>query len=179
MTCRSLCLALLLFCAPALLAGLPARPAGAQGTADMLDSDQPIEINADSLEVKQNEQLAVFRGNVDATQGRIKLRADELRVHYADAQPGAEGVSGAIRRIDAVGNVFIWSPTETAQGDTGIYEVDRKVITLTGQVVLTRGQNVLRGNRLVMNTATGVSTIDAGGGRVKGLFVPPPKEKQQ
>lgn len=163
------------FLALLLLAG----PAAAQSTRDMLDSDQPIEINADSLEVQQNEQLAVFRGNVDATQGRIKLRADELRVHYADAQQGAEGVSGSIRRIDAVGNVFIWSPTETAQGDIGVYEVDRKVITLTGQVVLTRGQNVLRGQRLVMNTATGVSKIDAGGGRVKGLFVPPKDDKTQ
>jgi lipopolysaccharide export system protein LptA len=174
----ALLLALLLLALP-LLVGLPAMPTGAQSTKDMLDSDQPIEINADSLEVQQNQRLAVFRGNVDATQGRIKLRADELRVHYADAEQGAAGVSGSIRRIDAVGNVLIWSPTETAQGDLGVYEVARKVITLTGQVVLTRGQNVLRGQRLVMNTATGVSTIDAGGGRVKGLFVPPKDEKKQ
>lgn len=162
-----------------LLALAASPPAAAQGTSDLLDSDQPIEINADSLEVQQNQQLAVFRGNVDATQGRIKLRADELRVHYADGKAGADGLGGSIQRIDAVGNVFIWSPSETAQGDVGVYDVGNKVITLTGQVVLTRGENVLRGQRLVMNTETGVSKIDAGGGRVKGLFVPPPKDKKQ
>jgi lipopolysaccharide export system protein LptA len=164
---------------------LAAAPAGAQGTSDLLDSDQPIEINADSLEVQQEKQLAIFRGNVDATQGRIKLRADELQVHYRDAQGGksgaggGEGLSGSITRIDAVGNVFIWSPTETAQGDTGTYDVTEKQITLTGDVVLTRGENVLRGKRLVMNTATGVSKVDAGGGRVKGLFVPPKSSQKQ
>lgn len=158
---------------------LLAAPATAQATKEMLDSDQPIEINADSLEVQQDKQLAVFRGNVDATQGRIKLKADELRVHYLDSKAGEEGVTGSIRRIDAVGKVFIWSPTETAQGDRGVYDVAAKRITLTGQVVLTRGQNVLRGKRLVMNTETGVSRMDAGGGRVKGLFVPPKKDKSQ
>ncbi len=157
-----------------------AAPAAAQSTKDLLDSDQPIEINADSLEVQQDQQLAVFRGNVDATQGRIKLKANELRVHYADGESGgADGLTGSIRRIDAVGDVFIWSPTETAQGDLGVYDVGAKQITLTGAVVLTRGENVLRGKRLVMNTATGVSRMDAGGGRVKGLFVPPKKSQSQ
>lgn len=169
-------------------------------------SDQPIEISADSLEVQQDQQIATFHGNVEAVQGDIHLRADQLKVYYrnksstaagaarATAKPGqksekpappgkataAAGAAGAnsISRIDAVGKVFISSPEETAQGDTGVYDLDKRTIVLEGKsVVLTRGPNVLRGQRAVMNLDTGRSVMEtAPGGRVKGLFVPQKKE---
>lgn len=141
------------------------------------DTKQPIEITADNLEVQQQQRLAVFKGNVDARQGEIRLRADTLRVHYAEAQqrnPEAQAIS----RIDAVGNVFFSSQRETAQGEAGTYDVDKATITMNGQVVLTSGDNVIRGTRLVMNLNTGTSTIDgtptanAPRGRVRGIFVP-------
>lgn len=150
------------------------------------DTDQPIEINADSLEVEQNQQVATFRGNVDAIQGEIRLRADELKVHYRNddgSTESAAGAAGAIVRIDAVGNVFVSSPTETAQGNTGVYDIDNREITLTGQVVLTRGENVLRGERLVLNMATGRSRIESsgqqGGGRVRAILTPSKKDSKQ
>ena len=116
----------------------------------------------------------MFSGNVQATQGRIKLRADQIKVWYrADGKESANaGTTGSITRIDAIGQVFVSSPEETAQGDKGVYDVPAKVITLTGKVVLTRGDNVIRGQRLVLNMATGRSQIEGGGGRVRGLFVP-------
>lgn len=141
------------------------------------DTKQPIEITADNLEVQQQQRLAVFKGNVDARQGEIRLRADTLRVHYSDAQqrnPDAQAIS----RIDAVGNVFFSSQKETAQGEQGVYDVDKGTITMNGQVVLTSGDNVIKGTRLVMNLNTGTSTIDgaptanAPRGRVRGIFVP-------
>ncbi len=163
----------------ALLAGLLVLSSPAARAADnrpqlQHDTDQPIEINADSLEVEQNDQVATFRGNVDAVQGEIRLRADELKVHYRNGgdSGGAAGTAGAIVRIDAVGNVFVSSPTETAQGNAGVYDIDSREITLTGQVVLTRGENVLRGERLVLNMATGRSRIESGGQRVRGIFMP-------
>ncbi len=172
----------------ALFVGLLMSPPLASDAADnrpqiQHDTDQPIEINADSLEVEQNQQIATFRGNVDAVQGEIRLRADELKVHYrngGDSSESAAGAAGAIVRIDAVGNVFVSSPTETAQGNAGVYDIDNRQITLTGQVVLTRGENVLRGERLVLNMATGRSVIEAGGQRsgerVRGIFVPSQKK---
>lgn len=162
-----------------LLAGLAAAAAGAADVRH--DGEQPIEINADSLEVRQDDRIAVFRGNVDAVQGQVRLRADELKVHYRAGAGGQRGgVDGTIERIDATGNVFVSSPGETAQGDSGVYDVARREITLTGKVVLTRGQNVIRGRRLVLNMTTGQSRIDGGGaqGRVRGLFVPPKKSGQ-
>jgi lipopolysaccharide export system protein LptA len=143
-----------------------------QGTAH--DTALPIEIAADALEVQQDKQIAVFSGNVDAQQGSIKLRADRIWVYYqGDA---AEDAAQAISKIDAEGKVFFSSGTETAEGDQGTYNVDNGVITLTGEVVLTQGNNVIKGNRVVFDLTTGQSTMDGdkrgGDGRVRGLFVP-------
>ena len=111
---------------------------------------------------------------MQATQGRIKLRADQIKVWYQPSgeKSAAADAAGTITRIDAIGNVFVSSPDETAQGDNGVYDVPKKIITLTGKVVLTRGENVIRGQRLVLNMETGRSEVQGGGGRVRGLFVP-------
>jgi lipopolysaccharide assembly outer membrane protein LptD (OstA) len=83
----------------------------------------------------------------------------------------------AIAKIEAEGNVFVSSPKETAKGERGVYDVDRSRIDLVGGVVLTQGENVVRGDQLEMNLATGESKVTSaqGGGRVRGLFVPEKK----
>lgn len=157
--------------------GIGAGAVWGQGAAGY-DTSLPIEISADSLELQQEQQLAVFTGNVDVVQGELNLRADRLVVHYrANAKE-----SNAIRLIEAFGNVFLSSPTEMAQGENGVYNLDTDKIELTGAVQLTRGENVIRGDRLDMDLVTGKSRvtgniagseeIDQGSGRVKALFVP-------
>jgi lipopolysaccharide export system protein LptA len=162
-------------------------PVPAQGQlARGADTDQPIKIDADSLEVQQAKNLAIFKGNVEAVQGRINIRANEIRVWYQGkddkkaGKPAAAGdpASGStIIRIDAIGKVFVSSPDETAQGDLGVYDVPGKRITLTGNVVLTRGENVIRGEKLILNIATGRSEIHGGKRRVHGIFQPPKDNK--
>jgi lipopolysaccharide export system protein LptA len=159
---------------------LAAVGAGAQSLTGKQDSDQPIEIVADNLEVMRDQHVAVFRGNVNATQGNLRLKADELTVHYKGSKQGGSGdIAGSISRIEAAGGVFISSPTETARGESGVYDIDRREISLSGKVVLTRGDNVISGQHLVMNMQTGRSRIDGGepgspGGqaRVHSIFVP-------
>ena len=142
------------------------------------DTSLPIEITADSLEVQQEQQIAIFRGNVDAVQGEISLRADELTVHYR-ADGGGE--SNAVSRIVAEGNVLLSSPSETASGEHGVYDVDMDTVKLSGSVVLTRGENILTGSQLELNLVTGMSKMLGGTGgetasggteRVKALFMP-------
>ncbi len=141
------------------------------------DANQPIEITADSLEVQQEKQLAIFRGTVDAVQGEMNLRADVLVVHYRSR----EGNQNSISLIEAEGNVFVSSPTEMAQGDRGIYNVDAQLVELYGSVVLTQGENVIRGDHLELNLATGqskmasVASADGSKQRVKAIFVPESK----
>lgn len=155
------------------------------------DSSLPIEISADSLEVAQEEQIATFAGNVDAVQGNLVLSADKLEVHY-EGESGGVGIGAGrgstIRRIDAEGHVIIASPEETAEGDHGTYDVPAKMVTLEGEVVLTRGANVIRGERLELDLVTGKSRMvgseatiaegdgEASGTRVKALFTPKSKD---
>ncbi|MDH3661518.1 MAG: lipopolysaccharide transport periplasmic protein LptA [Alphaproteobacteria bacterium] len=155
------------------------------------DSSQPIEISADSLEVAQEEKIATFAGNVDAVQGDLVLSADKLMVHYEGESRSvgiAAGSGNTIRRIDAEGHVIIASPEETAEGERGTYDVPAKLVTLEGQVVLTRGQNVIRGERLELDLVSGKSRIvgteasvaededEVPGERVKALFTPKAKD---
>ena len=148
------------------------------------DSSLPIEITADLLEVEQRDRIATFTGNVDAVQGDLVLSADKLRVFYTGndrAGEAAPGATGSIRRIEAEGNVFITSPEETAQGETGVYDVADNLLALEGSVVLTRDDNVIRGQQLEIDLVSGRSRVTAaapsgeGGGprdRVRALFTP-------
>jgi lipopolysaccharide export system protein LptA len=134
------------------------------------DTSLPIEIAADSMEVEQERQVATFKGSVDAVQGDLRLRADVLVVHYQDK---ADGGGQSISLIEADGNVFVSSPDETAQGTHGVYDVNARTIALDGPVTLTRGDNVIKGDRLELELETGVSRVIGGSqGRVKGVFVP-------
>jgi lipopolysaccharide export system protein LptA len=149
------------------------------------DTDQPIEILADSLEVQQEKQIATFAGNVQVIQGEIRLKAAKLLVHYSDNKQApksdAAGDAPKIKKIDASGDVFLSSPRETAKGNTGTYDVINKRIRLMGDVVLTQGQNVLRGDSMVLDLVSGRSKIEGIGtgnssGRVRGIFVPQKKK---
>ena len=139
-----------------LLTLIGAAPAAAQFESD---SKAPIEIVADEMEWFNTERIAIARGNADAVQGRYLLHADVLTAHLSE---GAEGTKEKIRLIEADGNVRLSTPTETATGETGLYDVENQKAVLEGGVVLTQGENVMRGARLVMDLATGRSTLEGG-----------------
>lgn len=152
-------------------------PAVAFAQTAKLSKDQPIEIVADQLEVIEPKQQAIFSGNVLAEQGDIDLKSERMVVHYRNTNANSD--AQGIKRIDAVGNVFFIAPGESARGDAATYDVDADTIYLTGNVVLTQGDNVIRGTKLTYDLAKGrsiVSSAKAGsgqsGGRVRSLFVP-------
>ena len=173
------------FILPLLLVTFAALPAAAD---ERFNTNQPIEINSDSLEVYQEESRAIFIGNVVAVQGDVRLKADKMTVHYTKAEEGksSDGKS-AIDRIEVVGNVFLSTPEETAAGASGVYAVANREINLRDNVVLTRGKNVLKGDQLVYNLNTGKSVISSSGAavsaktgkkeRVRALFVPGEEKK--
>jgi lipopolysaccharide export system protein LptA len=152
----------------------------ASAHAQQADSKKPLEVVSDTLEVLQNEQKAIFVGNVIATQGNINMRAERMIVFYREAPGGqaapAAGGAKGIHRVEAHGNVIFTTPTETGQGDMAVYNVDTETVDLTGNVTLTRDKNVLKGTSLNYNMATGRSILNSSsgqtGGRVRGLFVP-------
>ena len=158
--------------APALVAALMLSGAGTAQDADdgAGSASQAIEITADTLEVRQSENVAVFEGSVNAAQGELVLNADILTVYYRESE-GGQGNLG-VSRIDAEGNVVISSPDETAQGQRGTYDVEGGRIDLAGGVILSRGNNIVQGETLTMDLESGVSRVSGGSTRVQGLFVP-------
>lgn len=151
-----------------LVASAPAR--GQTGLAQH-DSTLPIEIAADQLTVEQGRQQAAFSGNVQAVQGDLTLRADRLLVHYDLGKEGA--AAQAVRLIEAEGQVVIASPAESATANRAVYDVVAGTIVLEGSVVLTRGEDVVKGGRLDIDLANKTAVLHAAGSeRVRALFRP-------
>ena len=142
---------------------------------------KPVRIQAGSLEVRDKDKQAVFSGNVQVVQGDTTMRCKTLAVFY-ESDPSKPGVPAAkagpegqqqIRRMEAKGGVVVTQKDQVATGDTAEFDVRTNTITLSGNVVVTRGQDVLKGKRLVVNLTSGVSTVEAGvGQRVDVLITP-------
>jgi len=148
--------------------------------------DQPVKIQAASLEVRDKEKLATFSGDVYVLQGDTEMRCKVLTVSYEEdsgthpvkaADPGPGGQK-QIRRIEAKGGVVVVQKDQKATGDTAIFNMRENTVVLTGNVVVTRGADILRGHRLAVDLTSGVSKMDQG--RVEGLFqtnARPPEKK--
>ena len=162
----------------ALFAVIAPLPATAQVSAlKGLDTSAPIDVDAARIEIQDAANQAVFTGDVVIRQGKLTLYADSVKVLYTRKSGDPQ-----MQRLDARGNVRLVSPTEKASANIGIYDVDGRIITMTGNVVLDRGGSTLKGERLVLNLVTGQSSFDArstGGtapGRVTGRFVVPQRK---
>lgn len=136
-------------------------------------SRDPIEIEADELEVQDREKTAVFRGNVRLVQGPTTLRASSITVYYNGR---ATGTNQQISKVEARGPIRVTSKDQTARGDRATFLMTTQILTLSGNVILTKGGNELRGERLIVNLKTGESRVEApnsqSGGRVRGVFLP-------
>jgi lipopolysaccharide export system protein LptA len=148
------------------------------------NSNAPIDVQADRIEVQDRADRAIFAGNVHVVQQEMTLDTPRLTVAYSGGQGANNNVQ--IRRLDASGGVTVKSPSETAKGDFGIYDLDRKLITLIGNVQLDREQNQVSGSRLVIDLDSGRAVVDGGppgvnqsGGRVSGHFTVPQRQQQQ
>lgn len=149
--------------------------------------DEPVHIEAATLEVRDKDQVATFSGDVRVQQGDTGMRCKSLLVFYE--RNGKEGNKGntlttdtpgpggqqKIRRLEARGGVVVTQKGQTASGDLGVFDMKTNTVTLVGNVMMTQGKNVLRGDRLVVNLDSGISRIESGKngtGRVQGLFQP-------
>jgi lipopolysaccharide export system protein LptA len=155
--------------------------------------DQPIQIEAASLEMRDKKKEATFAGNVKVVQGDTTMTSKSLVVFYDSgpaqapatpppalakgsksapmqaASPGPGG-SSSIRRLEAKGSVVVTQKDQVVTGETAIFDTKANLITMTGGVVLTQCKNVLRGDRLLVDMTTGVSRVESDSGRVQGMF---------
>jgi lipopolysaccharide export system protein LptA len=143
-------------------------------TAQIGNSNAPIDITADSAEVVNSQCLAIWRGSAEALQGQTRLRADVIKV-FSQRRGNA---CGATRRIEAEGGVFYVTPTQTARGDRATYDAGAATIVITGNVIIVQGRNVARGDRLTINVNTRAAQMESNNrgrgrpNRVRGVFYP-------
>ena len=185
----------------------PALAAHAQSTATNVPNamqgfaqnrDQPIQIEAASLEMRDKKKEATFSGNVKVVQGDTTMTSKTLVVFYeskdqGQAQPPAPakatktaaaapsapmqsatpgpGGSSSIKRLEARGNVVVTQKDQVVTGETAVFDTKANLITMVGGVVLTQCKNVLRGDRLFVDMTTGVSRVESDSGKVQGLFI--------
>ena len=195
---RTLCASLLaagLLAAPGALAQMTGPPNALQGFSQ--NRDQPVQIEAASLEVRDKDKVATFSGDVKVRQGDTTLRCKSLLVFYEQgdetgaakgtakgtakeaakttktlqaATPGPEGQQ-KIKRLEARGGVIVTQKEQTATGELGVFDMRTNTVTLTGNVTMTQGKNVLRGEKLVVDLTSGEARVEAGKNRpVQGLF---------
>ena len=110
----------------------------------------PVEVTAsEGMEWRQNEQVIIARGNARAVRDNVTVTADRLIARYrrkagaADAvvpaQPQVMGPGSTdtgnneIYRLEAEGNVHIYTQTDQAQADRAVYDIDQSVLLLTGR----------------------------------------------
>jgi lipopolysaccharide export system protein LptA len=152
-----------------------------------MNKDQPVQIEAATLEVRDKQRQATFSGGVKLTQGETVLKCKMLVVFYEDtaaapqakkgaapAQAAAPGGNQQIKRAEARGDVLVTQKDQTASGENGVFDLKGNTITLSGNVVVTQGQNVMRGERMIVELTTGVVRVESGkgGGPVQMLMVP-------
>jgi lipopolysaccharide export system protein LptA len=145
-----------------------------------VNREQPVHIKSTTLEVRDKQKRATFIGDVHVAQGDTVMKSHTLEVFYdQEAAPGqpkaappAQPEGGQIRRLEAKGNVVITQKDQIATGDTVVFDNLANTATLSGNVVVTQGQNVLKGGKLTVNLTTGVSFFEGSqGGPVSGLFL--------
>ena len=155
--------------------------------------DQPIQIEAATLEMRDKKKEATFAGNVKVVQGDTTMTSKILVVFYdsttqqaatpaanskaaakpapiQSATPGPGG-SSSIKRLEAKGSVVVTQKDQVVTGETAVFDTRANLITMLGGVVLTQCKNVLRGDRLLVDMTTGVSRVESDSGKVQGLFI--------
>ena len=179
-----------------IVAGEAAAQHAVQGVPNAMQGfsqnrDQPIQIEAASLEMRDKKKEATFAGKVKVVQGDTTMTSKTLVVSYdsatapaapagnaksaksapiQSATPGPGG-SSSNRKLEAKGNVVVTQKDQVVTGETAVFDTRANLITMLGGVVLTQCKNVLRGDRLLVDMTTGVSRVESDSGKVQGLFI--------
>jgi lipopolysaccharide export system protein LptA len=156
--------------------------------------DQPIQIEAATLEMRDKKKEATFSGNVKVVQGDTTMTSKVLVVFYDSATTPAHGPaanskgaaksappiqsatpgpggSSSIRRLEAKGNVVVIQKDQVVTGQTAVFDTKTNLITMLGGVVLTQCKNVVRGDRLLVDMTTGISRVESDSAKVQALVI--------
>lgn len=144
------------------------------------------------VNLKSNEILVSYAAGAKPSGGAAAPGGKTASAASNDAQPASPfgGTGGEITRIDAKGDVVVtMKPSkegekiQQAKSDLATFDVKKQTVTMTGNVVLSQGENVMKGSKLTVDLTTAISRFEnpggAGtqGGRISTIFTPPPRDK--
>ena len=147
--------------------------------ATPLNSKDPIQITADTLEADNRDQTFLFQGNVKVVQGSTEITSERLKVWYksgGDDQASDTSPDGAsrIRDIEAEGNVVILFDGRTAKSEQARYSAEKGTLTLLGEnATIIDGKNTIRGSKITLYRTQDRITVEGDRpGRVEAVIFP-------
>ncbi len=150
-----------------------------------------ITVGANESEFRKNDARVILRGDVTIDQGVLHLAADEVIIEYLRGDTRDIGSQGRVNSLRARGTVKIVCESDRAHGGEAFYNVSGHTIQLTHDVLLVRGDNILKGQSLFIDLDTGHMTIEGGGTpvadgaavaadtRIKAVFTPASSQAEQ
>lgn len=126
------------------------------------NSNLPVEVTSENLNVNQNDGTAIFTGNVVIGQGEMRLSAPRVLVVYLEDQSGIES-------LNATGGVTLVSGEDAAEARQADYNMQTGMIEMEGDVLLIQGVNALTGDKVFIDTRAGTARVT---GRVKTVLNP-------
>lgn len=150
-----------------ILSGVSASgPAYARQT----DSSAPVDVSADNQESINSKCIIIFTGNVEILQNRSRMRAQKVTIYNAKKPtPDNANACGNAERMEAEGGVYLVSDQQQARGENAVYTFSNNIAVITGDVVVVKGKDVARGDRLTINTKTNDAKLESG---AKGRTAP-------
>jgi len=160
----------------------PATAQNLGGAFDgMRNSGDPIQIQADRLEVADQKGTAVFSGNVEIVQGSTFMKTSKLLVYYAKDSQGNAGPGGNVQRIEATGGVAVRSKDQHASANKAVVNMVTQIATLNGNVAVSQGTNIIEGCLVTVNMKTNDINVEPCAGksdRVRVLIDRAPSKTQ-
>lgn len=139
----------------------------------LAQTEDEVEVTADRFVVNEGDSEATFTGNVVINQPDLMVWADTVIVKYGPGGPSD------LQDFEAIGNVRIRQPEQSATGERGTYNPKTKILRLLGNVRVTNDSGTVTGPELIVNIATGNSEFPTqNGGRVTGIFKPSGEDTQ-
>ncbi len=115
--------------------------------AHALDSDrrQPVELAADSVDIDEGRNIAVYKGNVELRQGSMRLLADQVTIYHRQRKPDRIVAKGKpVRFQQDTGRGRIKARARQAE-----YVVNSEVLHLIGDAVLIQNGDTMKSDRIV------------------------------
>jgi lipopolysaccharide export system protein LptA len=136
----------------------------------------PINIEADRMKSDQQKNVVTFTGNVDARQGDLIIKAEQMTVSYGSGS-GKSGnfAAGNVEKIHARGKVTISNKDWTAKADSLDFYTAEEKAHLIGNAEARQGQNTVSGESIILFLKEGRSVVEGGSngeGRVKAVIYP-------